>query len=122
MSVIIVWDILVLVELYWATLKTTVFHGDHCNFRGAVGFVTRFHFVTRHIKLETTDPLLKTKLTQHHTYVSCIRVNSLATICFGAFGAVHVSSSAATVPHMPAERNWFLGTSLLLFKLHGKIG
>lgn len=84
MSVTIVWDILVLVELYWATLKTTVFHRDHCNFRGDVGFVTRVHFLTRHIKLETTDPPLKTNLSQHRTYVSFIPIH----ICFRAFGAV----------------------------------
>lgn len=50
--------ILILVELYWATVKTTVLYRDHCNFWGVMGFVTCFHFQTPHIKLQTAGRML----------------------------------------------------------------
>ena len=50
--------ILILVELYWATVKTTVLYRDHCNFWGVMGFVTCFHFQTPHIELQTAGRML----------------------------------------------------------------
>lgn len=71
-----------ILELYPATVETTDLYTDRRNSQRMVGFVTCFHFLTGHIKLQTADPRLAENLTKHPTYARCMCVNNSATICY----------------------------------------
>lgn len=73
-----------ILELYPATVETTDLYTDRRNSLRMVGFVTCFHFLTGHIKLQTADPRLAESLTKHPTYTRCVCVNNSATIYYGS--------------------------------------